>query len=274
MPSTDQPCDSCAHSLRCKHEQLACRAFSAWVEAGRTLEGATCDPNREAFVELFLFDDPGERYRVQRDRETRARRAAKLEALRQQARREAFERRRLVAAGLAQPLTKAERRKLFLKRRRMRWNIDPSLRERHLQLKREDAIRRGRRRGAAPAGSEGNRRHRIEAQKRRRQAERARDGRTMTGPQFRQLRLQAGLTVWDIAHELGVTYGTAKQWQKPNGFPSARAVRWIAAVTAGEIDPIRGRTARGIAAKVPASPGSFSTQATPAASGYLEAQPL
>jgi DNA-binding transcriptional regulator YiaG len=255
MPSTARPCDDCAHYLRCKHELLACNAFTGWVDAGRTPDGVSRDPNREAFVELFRFDDPAERYRTQRERETRERRAAKLEAMRQQARREAFERRRLVAAGLAQPLTRSQRRKLQLARRRARWKIDPTLRERHLRLKRDDAIRRGRQRGAAPAGSEDNRRHRIEAQHRRRQAERERDGRTMTGAQYRARRLQLGLTVWDIAHDLGVSYGCAKAWQKATAFPPARAVRWIEAVTAGEIDPIRGRDAGGVSrVRVPASP--------------------
>lgn len=250
MPSATCPCTDCAHYLRCKAELLVCRAFAGWVDVGRTPGGASRDPSREAYVELYGFDDPAERYRARRQRAAQTRRAAQLAEVRRQARRETYERKRLIAAGLAEPLNAAERRKIRLARRRRRWKIAPELRARYLLSKRQDAIRRGRRRGAAPAGSEGNRLHRMEAQRRRREAGRERDGRTMSGPEYRALRRQARLTIWDVAYELGVTYGTAKQWQKPNSYPPARAVRWIEAVIGGTVDPIRGRNARGIAAQI------------------------
>jgi hypothetical protein len=247
MPSSPCPCDDCAHYLRCKHQLLACNAFATWVSVGTAHPGIARSPNREGFADLALYESGHDRHQAARQHQARELLAAQLAELQRKARRQSLEYRRLVAAGLAEPLGKAQLREIRLVKRWQRWKIAPSLRERHLQLKREDAIRRGRRNGSAAAGSEGNRLHRIEAQHRRREAERHRDGRTMSGLQFRMLRLQLGLTVWDVAVESGVSYHTAKQWQRSAFGPPGRVVHWLAAVTAGHIDPIRGRqpTARG-----------------------------
>ena len=226
MPSSvDRPCDVCAQIARCRSAQLACRAFVTWVDEGRVAARATLQPSAQLFLDLARFDNGQQRYRAQRERDAAERRATELEAMRQAARREAFEHRRQVAAGLAQPRSKAERRKLQLARRRLRWRIDPSLRKRHLALKRADAIRRGRLRGSAPKGSAGNRLHRREGQLRRRRAEREAAGRTMTGTQFREARAQLELTLAEIACQFGATYSAAKGWQR-NG-PPARVEAWL-----------------------------------------------
>ncbi|MCP5359889.1 MAG: hypothetical protein R3E75_08170 [Steroidobacteraceae bacterium] len=260
MKSAAQPCASCQHFQRCKHGLLACRAFVAWVDTGSAPAALERDPSRETYVELAAFDDAQARYQAQRQRQAKERRDARLAELRRQARRETFERKRLVAAGLAAPLSDAERRKIQLARRRLRWKIAPELRERYLLLKREDAIRRGRRNGSAPKGSDGNRVHRAEGQRRRREAERTRQGRTMSGQKYRELRVQLGLSIREIADRFGVTYSAAKQWQRPWG-PPANVERWLRALATRREE-------------VPAVLGSFSVQAPPAASGYLEAQPL
>ena len=231
-----------------------------WVDTGRAPAAASREPSSALFLDLSGFDDSKARYRVQRQRQARERRAAKLEELRQAARREAFARRRLVAAGLAEPMTKAERRKIQLARRRLRWKIDPQLRARHLQLKREDAIRRGRRRGTAPMGSDDERRHRREGQRRRRQAERERDGRSLTGAQFRELRLRLGLSIQQIAARHGASYSAAKQWQRGHG-PPGHVVAWLLALPCEREE-------------VPVGAREFPSRSPPAASGYLEAQPL
>lgn len=260
MSSAARPCDPCPHFLRCKRELLACRAFVAWVDSGTAQAAPARAPSREIYAELAAFDDAQARYQAQRQRQMRERRDARLAELRRQARRETFERKRLVAAGLAEPLSDAERRKIQLARRRIRWKIAPELRERYLLLKRRDALRRRRLDGSAPQGSDGNRLHRIEAQRRRRETERARQGRTMSGQKYRQLRVQLGLSIRGIADRFGVTYSAAKQWQRSCG-PPANVERWLRSLATRREE-------------VPAVLGSFSVQAPPAASGYLEAQPL
>jgi len=234
MSSVARPCDPCPHFQRCKRELLACRAFVAWVESGTTQAVHARFPSRETYVALATFDDAQARYQAQRQRQAKERRDSRLADLRRQARRETFERKRLVAAGLAAPLSGAERRKILLARRRLRWKIAPELRERYLLLKRQDAIRRGRLNGSAPKGSDGNRLHRAEGQQRRREAERARQGRTMSGPQYRQLRLQLGLSIREIADRFGVTYSAAKQWQRSSG-PPAHVERWLLSFAPGGV---------------------------------------
>lgn len=215
--------------MRCKHELLACNVFATWVSCGKASAGCTREPTRKVFTELALYDSDQDRYQAARQRLARERRAARLAELQRQARQETFKHKRRVAAGLAKPLSEAERRKIVLARRRQRWKIDPALRERYLRSKRVDAIRRGRSRGAAPQGSKGNRRHRIEGQRRRRLAEREREGRTLNGPQFRALREQLGLSVWEIAERFGVTYSAAKQWQRSCG-PPVDVERWLCSI--------------------------------------------
>lgn len=245
MQSTARPCDSCEHIQRCKRERLACAAFVRWVESGTVSAALTRVPSREIYAELGAYDDPQARYRAKRQRQAKERREARLAEVRRQARRETYERKRLVAAGLAEPMTQAERRRIRLARRRLRWKIDPALRERYLSQKREDATRRGRRRGAAPKGSDENRQHRSEGQRRRREAERERDGRTMTGSEYRAMRLQLGLSFRQIADRCRVTYSAAKQWQRAAG-PPAEVERWL-----------RSHAAAGQREEVPATPGSF-----------------
>ena len=255
MPSTECPCDDCPRANRCRVHELACGAYTAWVDTGRVPAAASREPSSALFSDLAQFDDARERYQAQRQRQAAERRATLLGELQRQARRETLEHKRLVAAGLAPPRSKKELRRMQLARRRLRWKIDPSLRERHLRLKREDAIRRGRRKGAAPKGSEANRLHRSEAQRRRREAERTREGRTLTGAQFRELRERLGLSIRAIADRFGATYSAAKQWQRPNG-PPAKVGTWLLA---------RQRELE----EGPAMPGSFAVQAPPAAAVML-----
>lgn len=250
------PCDNCAHTSRCKTRLLACQAFIAWTDDGRSPRAAaTREPSAVLFRDLVRFDEGKARYQAQRERQAAERRASKLAELQREARRETLEHKRRAAAGLAQPLSKAQRRKVFLQRRRLRWKVDPTLRERHLRLKREDAIRRGRRRGAAPAGSEANRLHRIEAQRLRRAEERRRDGRTLSGAQFRELRNRLGLSIRAIADRFDVTYSAAKQWHKPWG-PPGHVAAWLIALSREREEG-------------PAMPGSFAVQTPPAAAVML-----
>lgn len=251
MPSIDCPCDDCPRVRRCRRNQLACRAFVGWVDTGSPPADASREPSSAIFSDLARFDDAKARYQAQRERQAAERRATLLGELQRQARRETFEHKRLVAAGLAPPRSKRELRRLQLARRQLRWKIDPSLRQRYLQLKREDAIRRGRRNGAAPRGSDASRLHRSEAQRRRRDAERKREGRTLSGEQYRELRKRVGLSIRDIADQFGATYSAAKQWQRPNG-PPGKVQVWLLAL-------LRERE------EVPAAPGSFPSRPPPAA---------
>ena len=82
----------------------------------------------------------------------------------------------------------------------------------------------------------------------------------MSGASFKQIRLQLGLSIREIADRFGTTYSATKQWQRSGG-PPAQVEVWLLAL-------VRERE------ELPAAPWELRTRAPPAASGYLEAQPL
>lgn len=258
-----RPCDDCAQSDRCREASLACQAFDRWVATGEMPAGLPRVPSRATYLAIALFDDPAARYRSERERQAREQRAERLAELRRQARRETAAHKRLVALGLAQPLTHAQRRRRRRALRRRRWKVDPSLRERYLKSKRDDAIRRARRFGVAPAGSAEERRHRGEAQRRRRQAERERAGRTMTGLEFSAIRRRLGLQVRVIAGVCGVSESAARQWRRHG--PPAHIERWLRAL-ADERAAVE-REGAGVAP-------CYEEGRAPAASGYSQARAL
>lgn len=240
------PCKACTHARLCAIG-YACQAFSLFVSTGSA--GSDRSPDRAIYLQLF-----GGR-----------------ELLRAYWRKKGIARAVAVRKGARPKLLRSESWRRWYERRKILLALDPALRERHLRLKREDAIRRARRRGKAPAGSEANRQHRIEGQRRRREAERQRNGQTMSGPEYRTLREQLGLTTRDVAIEMQVSYSAAKQWQRGSAGPPGRVVRWLQAVEAGEIDPVRGRSAKRAKSRekgAGAVSGEF-TQAAPAGAVIL-----